>query len=158
MNEGQLQILSKGDLKKYKQDKEERLDAESDELEDGPEEVSVLLQRGSRVVKDFDVLRFSKASSMDQNFVAEVDSDSRLGMYQIGPNGGNRGGRDGSGERGAAMVEQRSPLAINKRRTSGLHSGAKNSALRKLTNSLFEEGVFPDKHNVIKEEDKERDE
>ena len=32
---------------------------------DGPEEVSVVLNRGSRVIKEFDILRFSKASSID---------------------------------------------------------------------------------------------
>ena len=48
---------------------------------EGPEEVSILLHRGSRVVKDFDMLRFSKASSVEQNFLIEVDHDSRMGMY-----------------------------------------------------------------------------
>jgi len=48
---------------------------------EGPEEVSVLLHRGSRVVKDFDMLRFSKASSVEQNFLVEADHDSRMGLY-----------------------------------------------------------------------------
>jgi hypothetical protein len=62
--------------------------------------VSVLLHRGSRIVKDFDVIRFSKSSSVDQNFVVEADSDSRMSVYQnIGlklPNGRNE---DHSNER-----------------------------------------------------------
>ena len=68
MNEGQKQILSKGDLKRYKGEEGENRDSHSSDLNDGnegPEEVSVLLHRGSRVVKDFDMLRFSKASSVD---------------------------------------------------------------------------------------------
>lgn len=93
----------------------------SEEVEDGPEEVSVLLHRGSRVVRDFDVLRFSKASSMDQNFLVDADNDSRLGNYaNIGTGSAmkNRdGGRlDNSGER--PMVEQRSPMAIKRKKSS----------------------------------------
>lgn len=76
LNEGQKQILSKGDLKRYKGDEEENQNSRSsdhNEGAEGPEEVSVLLHRGSRAVKDFDMLRFSKASSVDQNFMAEND-------------------------------------------------------------------------------------
>jgi len=66
----------------------------------GPEEVSVLLHRGSRVVKDFDVLRFSKSSSGDQNFLIEAESDSRMSMYQnIGSKLPNGRGEDHSNER-----------------------------------------------------------
>ena len=71
-----------------------------EDLIEGPEEVSVLLHRGSRVVKDFDVLRFSKSSSVDQNFLIEADSDSRMSIYQNNglkpPNGK---GEDHSNER-----------------------------------------------------------
>ena len=86
LNEGQKQILSKGDLKRYKGGDEEPDDSSAalDNLTDGgegPEEVSVLLHRGSRVVKDFDMLRFSKASSVEQNFLLVEDHDSRMGLY-----------------------------------------------------------------------------
>ena len=79
--------MSKGDLKRYKggdEDEEAENDGGMDQLTDGgegPEEVSVLLHRGSRVVKDFDMLRFSKASSVEQNFLMEVEHDSRMGLY-----------------------------------------------------------------------------
>lgn len=71
------------------------------------------------------------------------------------------GGLDHSSER-ATMVEHRSPMAIKRRKSSmfgGMGAGGpKNSTLRKLTNSLFEDSAFGEKHNVIKEEEKERDE
>ena len=95
MNEGQKQILSKGDLKRYKCDEEENTGSRSSDINDGnegPEEVSVLLHRGSRIVKDFDMLRFSKASSVDQNFMAENDQDSRLGLYNRQQSSGQKGG------------------------------------------------------------------
>lgn len=88
LNEGQRQILSKGDLKRYKGVEEEtppstgeRGSNDLNDGTDGPEEVSVLLHRGSRVVKDFDVLRFSKASSVEQNFLADGEQDSRMSVY-----------------------------------------------------------------------------
>jgi len=43
---------------------------------EGPEEVSVLLHRGSRVAKDFDMLRFSKASSVEQNFLVDGEIET----------------------------------------------------------------------------------
>ena len=39
------------------------------------------MTRGSRVAKDFDVLRFSKASSVEQNFLIDGDSDVRNGLH-----------------------------------------------------------------------------
>ena len=68
-NEGQRQILSKGDLKRYKgEDDHSTSDQDNhSNREDGPEEISQALptNRRSRIVKDADVLRFSKASSLD---------------------------------------------------------------------------------------------
>lgn len=108
MNEGQKQILSKGDLKRYKGGEEvidesgsdlnnnnnhnendlmmspeigERQEKSSGNAIDGPEEVSVVLNRGSRINKEFDILRFSKASSIDQNFMVDADHESRMGHY-----------------------------------------------------------------------------
>ena len=54
-------------------------DSQNDDKDagDGPEEVSVLLHnRGSRVAKDFDMLRFSKASSVEQNFVIDGEIEA----------------------------------------------------------------------------------
>lgn len=54
-----------------------------------------------------------------------------------------------------AVPDQRSPMSI--RRTPTLISKNKIN-MRKLTNSLFEDNLFTETCNVIKEEEKERDE
>ena len=68
-NEGQRQILSKGDLKRYKGEDDHSTSDQDNQSnkEDGPEEISraVPINRRSKIVKDADVLRFSKASSLD---------------------------------------------------------------------------------------------
>ena len=51
---------------------------------------------------------------------------------------------------------QRSPMSI--RRTPNHVSKHQTMNIRKLTNSLFEDSLFTDQRNVIKEEEKERDE
>ena len=125
--------------------------------------MSVLLHRGSRVAKDFDVLRFSKASSVEQNFLADTDHDSRLALYpsvqqSAAKNGG--GGPTNAMDSSERLVRnasgQRSPMSI--RRTPNHVSKHQTMNIRKLTNSLFEDSLFTDQRNVIKEEEKERDE
>lgn len=107
---------------------------------EGPEEVSILLHRGSRVAKDYDTLRFSKASSS----IVLADGESEMqGMHQISQE--HLLDRDG-----------RSPMAV-RRVTKPISRKQTAVNIRKLTNSLFVEnsicgGV------VIEEEEKEKDE
>ena len=50
------------------------------DMNDEPEEISQVMtvNRKSRIVRDADVLRFSRASSLDQNFILDVDAENRL--------------------------------------------------------------------------------
>ena len=82
LNEGQKQILSKNELKKLKGE-DENSSSEHDNASnhnEEPEEIShvMTVNRRSRIVRDADALRFSRASSLDQNFIIDADIDSRL--------------------------------------------------------------------------------
>ena len=115
-----------------------------DHNQDGPEEVSVLLTRGSRVAKDFDMLRFSKASSVEQNFLVDGELDSRNGLHQ-----GSQEQLLDRKER-SPMTLRRVPKQVQKKQTA--------MSVRKLTNSLFEEKSSEPYRVINEEEEKERDE
>ena len=85
----------------------------------------MLLHRGSRIVKDFDMLRFSKASSIEQNFLAEQDPDSRLQVYLKDKNSRmrdkyNKTGSGVDGENQRDSVGDRSPMAVRRSPSSKL--------------------------------------
>ena len=70
--------MSKGELKRYKGE-EENSSNDGQPSGDGPEEASQIMpvNRKSKIVRDADVLRFSRASSLDQNFLVDADNENR---------------------------------------------------------------------------------
>ncbi len=91
--------------------------------------------------------------------MAENDQDSRLGLHNKQHSSGQKGGAghghpqerqyDSNGNRSPISV-RRTPISLSKKQTT--------MNIRKLTNSLFDEGALTEQCNVIKEEEKERDE